>query len=159
MLATFCLSSVPPSLFEFSWWIVISSSATLGDVLFTRCSGSGLRVNLQPTHLVGELAAELGSYRATESALAVGSVQHLGGCHDRLMRLRGTAIMQGDILPFGLRRNPVWRDSSNVKRERAVRDGYGIERMGSDSGILLGIILYFSHFLSVFLLLLCFVNV
>ena len=53
--------------------------------------------------------------------------------------------MQGDILPFGLRRNPVWRDSSNVKRERAVRDGYGIEGMGSDSGILLGIILDFSH--------------
>ena len=56
--------------------------------------------------------------------------------------------MQGDILPFGLRRNPVWRDSSNVKRERAVGDGYGIERMGSDSGILLGIILNFCHFLS-----------
>ena len=36
-----------------------------------------------------------------------------------------------------------------VKRERAVRDGYGIERMSSDSGILLGIILYFCHFLSV----------
>ena len=52
-------------------------------------------------------------------------------------------------MPFGLRRNPVWRDSSNVKRERAVRDGYGIERMSSDSGILLGIILDFSHFLSV----------
>ena len=34
------------------------------------------------------------------------------------------------FLPFGLRRNPVWRDSSNVKRERAVRDGYGIEGMG-----------------------------
>jgi hypothetical protein len=48
--------------------------------------------------------------------------------------------MQGDILPFGLRRNPVWRDSSNVKRERAV--------VGSDSGILLGIILNFCHFLS-----------
>ena len=59
--------------------------------------------------------------------------------------------MQGDILPFGLRRNPVWRDSSNVKRERAVGDGYGIERMSSDSGILLGIILYFCHFLSVFM--------
>ena len=59
--------------------------------------------------------------------------------------------MQGDILPFGLRRNPVWRDSSNVKRERAVRDGYGIERMSSDSGILLGIILYFCHFLSDFM--------
>ena len=42
-------------------------------------------------------------------------------------------------LPFGLRRNPVWRDSSNVERERAVRDGYGIEGMSSDSGILLGI--------------------
>ena len=51
-------------------------------------------------------------------------------------------------LPFGLRRNPVWRDSSNVKRERAVRDGYGIEGMGSDRGILLGIILNFCHFLS-----------
>ena len=51
-------------------------------------------------------------------------------------------------LPFGLRRNPVWRDSSNVKRERAVGDGYGIEGMSSDSGILLGIILYFCHFLS-----------
>ena len=57
--------------------------------------------------------------------------------------------MQGDILPFGLRRNPVCRDSSHVKRERAVGDGYGIEGMGSDSGILLGIILYFCHFLSV----------
>ena len=54
------------------------------------------------------------------------------------------------FLPFGLRRNPVWRDSSNVKRERAVRDGYGIEGMGSDRGILLGIILNFCHFLSVF---------
>ena len=56
-------------------------------------------------------------------------------------------------MPFGLRRNPVWRDSSNVqqlvKRERAVRDGYGIEGMSSDSGILLGIILYFCHFLFV----------
>ena len=57
--------------------------------------------------------------------------------------------MQGDIWPCGLRRNPVWRDSSNVKRERAVRDGYGIEGMGSERGIFLGIILYFSHFLSV----------
>ena len=52
------------------------------------------------------------------------------------------------FLPFGLRRNPVWRDSSNVKRERAVGDGYGIETVGSDRGILLGIILYFCHFLS-----------
>ena len=57
--------------------------------------------------------------------------------------------MQGDILPFGLRRNPVWRDSSNVKRERAVGDGYGIETVSSDSGILLGVILYFCHFLYV----------
>ena len=55
--------------------------------------------------------------------------------------------MKGDILPFGLRRNPVWRDSSNVKRERAVRYRYGIEGMSSDRGILLGIILNF-HFLS-----------
>ena len=51
-------------------------------------------------------------------------------------------------LPFGLRRNPVWRDSSNVKRERAVWYGYGIEGMSSDRGILLGIILNFCHFLS-----------
>ena len=55
--------------------------ATLGDVLLARCSGSGLRVNLLPTHLVRELAAELGGYGATQSALAVGCVQHLGGCH------------------------------------------------------------------------------
>ena len=53
------------------------------------------------------------------------------------------------FLPFGLRRNPVWRDSSNVKRERAVWDGYGIETVSSDRGILLGIILNFCHFLSV----------
>ena len=55
--------------------------ATLGDVLLARCSGSGLRVNLLPAYLVGELAAELGGYGATQSALAVGCVQHLGGCH------------------------------------------------------------------------------
>ena len=68
------------------------ASATLGDVLFARCSGSCRRVNLLPTHLVRELAAEglarrpegesqLGGHRATQSALAVGCVQHLGGCH------------------------------------------------------------------------------
>ena len=57
-------------------------------------------------------------------------------------------VMCTDILPFGLRRNPVWRDISNVKRERAVWDGYGIEIVGSDRGILLGIILNFCHFLS-----------
>ena len=34
--------------------------ATLGDVILARCSGSSLRVNLLPTHLVGELAAALG---------------------------------------------------------------------------------------------------
>ena len=55
--------------------------ATLGDVLLAGCSGSGLRVNLLPTHLVGELAAELRGHGATQSALAVGSVQHLGRCH------------------------------------------------------------------------------
>ena len=66
--------------------------ATLGDVLFARCSGSSLRVNLLPAYLVRELAAEglarrpegesqLGGYGATQSALAVGSVQHLGSCH------------------------------------------------------------------------------
>ena len=55
--------------------------ATLGDVLLARCSGSCLRVNLLPTHLVGGLAAELGGYGAAQSAPSVGSVQHLGGCH------------------------------------------------------------------------------
>ena len=66
--------------------------AALGDVLFARCSGSRCRVNLLPTYLVRELTAEglarrpegesqLGGYGATQSALAVGSVQHLGGCH------------------------------------------------------------------------------
>ena len=55
--------------------------ATLGDVLLARCSGSSLRINLLPAYLVGELAAELGGYRATQSAPSVGSVQHLGGCH------------------------------------------------------------------------------
>ena len=57
------------------------ASAALGDVLLARCSGSGLRVNLLPAYLVGELAAKLRGYRATQSALAVGCVQHLGGCH------------------------------------------------------------------------------
>ena len=55
--------------------------AALGDVLFARCSGSSLRVNLLPAYLVGELAAELGGYGATQSAPSVGCVQHLGGCH------------------------------------------------------------------------------
>ena len=36
------------------------ASATLGDVLLARCCGSSLRINLLPTHLVGELAAALG---------------------------------------------------------------------------------------------------
>ena len=49
--------------------------ATLGDVLLTRCSGSSLRVNLLPTHLVGELAAELRGHGATKSALAT-----IGSC-------------------------------------------------------------------------------
>ena len=43
--------------------------ATLGDVLLARCSGSSLRVNLLPTYLVRELAAKLGGYGATQSAL------------------------------------------------------------------------------------------
>ena len=61
--ATFRLS--PPS--------VMSSSP---DAAAAACGS-----NLLPTHLVGELAAELGGYGATQSALAVGCVQHLGGCH------------------------------------------------------------------------------
>ena len=68
-----------------AWRIVIVAAtlivATLGDVLLTRCSGSCRRVNLLPTHLVRELAAELRGYGATQSALAVGCVQHLGGSH------------------------------------------------------------------------------
>ena len=71
--------------------------ATLGDVLLTRCSGSGLRVNLLPTHLVGELAAEPCGHGATKSALAVGCVQHLGGCHDRLMRLRVFGVLHAQL--------------------------------------------------------------
>ncbi len=75
-----------PLSFQLSAWrIVVTAAAlvvaTLGDVLFARCSGSSLRVNLLPTYLVGELAAELGGYGATQSALAVGCVQHLGGRH------------------------------------------------------------------------------
>ena len=61
-----------------AWRIVVVAAtlvvATLGDVIFARCSGSCRRVNLLPTHLVGELAAELGGYRATQSALSVGSL-------------------------------------------------------------------------------------
>ena len=68
-----------------AWRVVVAARtlvvATLGDVLFARCSGSCLRINLHPTYLVGELAAELRGYGATQSALAVGCVQHLGGCH------------------------------------------------------------------------------
>ena len=82
--------------------------ATLGDVLLTRCSGSRLRVNLHPAHLVGELAAEglarrpegesqLRGHGATQSALAVGRVQHLGGCHDRLMRLRVFRVLHAEL--------------------------------------------------------------
>ena len=41
--------------------------------------------------------------------------------------------------------------SRTAALERAVGEGYGIERMSSDSGILLGIILNFCHFLSVFM--------
>ena len=83
------------SSFQFSAWRVVAAtlaSATLGDVLFTRCSGSSLRVNLLPTYLVSELAAEglarrpegesqLRGHGATQSALPVGCVQHLGGRH------------------------------------------------------------------------------
>ena len=57
-----------------AWRIVVARAtlivATLGDVLLARCCGSCLRVNLLPTHLIGELAAELGGYGATQSALA-----------------------------------------------------------------------------------------
>ena len=78
--------------------------ATLGDVLLARCSGSRLRINLLPTYLVGELAAEglarrpegesqLRGHGATKSALAVGCVQHLGRCHDWLMCLRVFGVL------------------------------------------------------------------
>ena len=71
--------------------------ATLGDVLFARCSGSCLRINLLPTHLVGELAAELRGYGATQSALAVGCVQHLGGCYDGRMSLRVFRVLHAEL--------------------------------------------------------------
>ena len=71
--------------------------ATLGDVLLARCSGSCLRVNIHPTHLVGELAAELGGYGATQSAPSVGSIQHLGGCHDRRMSLRVFSVLHAQL--------------------------------------------------------------
>ena len=87
--------------FKFSAWRVVVAAAavsatlvvaTLGNVLLARCSGSGLRVNLLPTHLVRELAAEglarrpegesqLRGYGTPQSAPSVGSVQHLGGRH------------------------------------------------------------------------------
>ena len=71
--------------------------ATLGDVLLTRCSGSGLRVNLLPTHLVRELAAELGGNGATQSALPVGRVQHLGGGHDGRMSLGVFRVLHAQL--------------------------------------------------------------
>ena len=82
--------------------------ATLGDVVFARCSGSGCRVNLLPTHLVRELTAEglarrpegesqLGGYGATQSALAVGCVQHLGGCHDGRMCLGVFRVLHAQL--------------------------------------------------------------
>ena len=78
---------VEPLSLQLPAWRVVAAAtlvvATLGGVLFARCSGSSLGVDLLPTHLVGELAAELGGYGATQSALAVGSVQHLGGVSGR----------------------------------------------------------------------------
>ena len=71
--------------------------ATLGDVLFAKCSGSCLRVNLLPTYLVRELAAELGGYGATQSAPSVGCVQHLGGCHDGRMCLRVFRVPHAEL--------------------------------------------------------------
>ena len=59
----------------------LGAAATLGDVLLAGGSGSGLRVNLLPAYLVGELTAELRGHGATQPALAVGSVQHVGGGH------------------------------------------------------------------------------
>ena len=82
------------------------ASATLGDVLFARCSGSCLRVNLLPTYLVGELAAELRGYGATQSALAVGSVQHLGRRHDGRMGLRILGVLHAQ-LEVGIDRQEV----------------------------------------------------
>ena len=108
--------------------------ATLGDVLLTGCSGSGLRVNLLPADLVGELAAEglarrpegesqLRGYGATESALAVGSVQHLGRCHDGLMRLRVFRVLHAQ-LKVGIDRQEVlaslrWQASPYRDAERS----------------------------------------
>ena len=89
---------------QFSAWRVVVTAlaravgvATLGDVLFARCSGSSLGIDLLPTHLVGELAAELGGYGATQSALAVGCVEHLGGCHDGRMSLRVFGVLHAEL--------------------------------------------------------------
>ena len=102
-----------PSAFELAWCsspaiVTTLVLATLGDVLFAGCSGSSLLVNLLPTHLVSELAAEglarrpegesqLGGYGATQSALAVGSVQHLGGRHDRRMSLGVFGVLHAQL--------------------------------------------------------------
>ena len=107
-----------PSAFKFPWSVATAAVApaivatlvvaTLGDVLLARCCGSSRRVNLLPTHLVGELAAEglarrpegesqLRGHGATQSALAVGSVQHLGGRHDGLVRLRILRVLHAQL--------------------------------------------------------------
>ena len=99
-----------PLSFQLSAWRIVVTAAlvvaALGDVLFARCSGSCLRVNLHPTHLVRELAAELGGYGATQSALAVGSVQHLGGCYDGRMSLRVFGVLHAQ-LKVGIDRQEV----------------------------------------------------
>ena len=104
---------------QLPWSVAVAALVVtaLSDVLFARCSGSGLRVNLLPTHLVGELAAEglarrpegesqLRGHGATQSALAVGSVQHLGGRHDGRMGLRILRVLHAQ-LEVGIDRQEV----------------------------------------------------
>ena len=110
------------------------ASATLGDVLLARCSGSSLRINLHPAHLVGELAAEglarrpegesqLRGHGATQSAPSVGRVQHLGGCHDGRMSLGVFRVLHAQ-LNVGIDREEVlaslrWQASPYRDAERS----------------------------------------
>ena len=92
-----------------------------------------------------QLPASRGTAIARLCRLLPKGRKNAGGIYCPLASCAPLVLRRAEL---GVRRNPVWRDSSNVKRERAVGDGYGIETVGSDRGILLGIILNFCHFLS-----------
>ena len=61
-------------MFNVQWWLSLQLPArsiaaatlvvaTLGDVLFARCSGSSLRVNLLPTHLAAFSISAVATFR------------------------------------------------------------------------------------------------